>query len=86
MVQVFRAGMAVHFSPKDLGLSAGISRIVFGQFELGLWSFFGRSRAELLCLFWAVPRRIVGLLIGPCVLFLVLLLKMNNMLVECELC
>ena len=30
MVSVFRAGMAVHFSPKDLGLSAGVSGNVFG--------------------------------------------------------
>ena len=30
------------------------------------------------------PVLTVGLLIGPCVLFFVLLLKMNNMLVVCE--
>ena len=41
---------------------------------------FGRSRTELLCLFWTVPRLIVRLLIDPCVIF-VLLLKVNNMLV-----
>ena len=41
MVVVFGAGMAVHFSPKDLGLSARVSRIVsrqsgldcFGQYQ-----------------------------------------------------
>ena len=41
---------------------------------------FGHSGAELLRLFWTVPRLIVGLLIDPCVQF-VLLLKVNNMLV-----
>ena len=51
MVGVFGAGMAVHFSPKDLGLSAGISGIVFGQFGLSLWNVFERSGVELLCLF-----------------------------------
>ena len=86
MVEVFGAGMAVHFNPKGLGLIAGISGTVFGQSGLGLWTVFGRSGAELLCLFWVVPGRIAGLLIGPCVLFLVLLLTMNNMLVVCELC
>ena len=30
MVRVFGAELAVHFSSKDLGLSAEISRIVFG--------------------------------------------------------
>ena len=30
MVGVFRAGMAVHFSPKDLGLNAEIFETVFG--------------------------------------------------------
>ena len=34
MVGVFRAGMAVHFSPKDLGLSARVSRTIFGQYGL----------------------------------------------------
>ena len=34
MVDVIGAGMAVHFNPKDLGLSAGVSGIVFKQFEL----------------------------------------------------
>ena len=86
MVGVFGAGMAVHFNPKDLGLSVGIFRIVLRQSGLGLWIVFGRSGAELLCLFWAVSGQIVGLLIGPCVLFLVSLLKMNNMLVVCKLC
>ena len=31
MVGVFWAEMAVHFSPKDPGLSAGVSGIGFGQ-------------------------------------------------------
>ena len=64
MVGVFGAGMAVHFSPKDLGLSAEISRTIFRQSGLDLWAVFERSGAELLGLFWAVLR-----LIGPCVLF-----------------
>ena len=29
MVGVFRARIALHFSPKDLGLSAGVSGTVF---------------------------------------------------------
>ena len=41
---------------------------------------YRRSGVELLRLFWTVLRLIVGLLIDPCVLF-VLLLKVNNMLV-----
>ena len=40
MVVVFRAGMAVHFSPKDLGLSAGVSRTVFGQSGLDCFGLF----------------------------------------------
>ena len=78
--------MVVHFSSKDLGLSAGIFGTIFKQFELGLWTVFKQFGAELLCLFWVVPGRIVGLLMGLCVLFLVLLLKMNNMMDVCELC
>ena len=31
MVGVFGVGMAMHFNPKDLGLSVGVSRTVFGQ-------------------------------------------------------
>ena len=34
MVGVFGARMAVHFSPKDQGLSDGVSGTVFGQFGL----------------------------------------------------
>ena len=34
MVSVFGAEMAVHSSPKDLGLSAGVSRTVFGPSRL----------------------------------------------------
>ena len=70
MVGVFGAEMAVHLSPKDLGPSAGISRTVFEQSGLNIWTVFGRFGAELLGLFGAVPRLIVGFLIGPCVLFL----------------
>ena len=51
MVGVFGAEMAVHFSPKDLGRSAGISGTVFGQSELDLGTVFGQSRTELLGLF-----------------------------------
>ena len=40
MVGVFGVGMAVHFSPKDLGLSAGVSGTVFEQFGLDcFWKF-----------------------------------------------
>ena len=31
MVGVIGAGMAVHFSPKELGLSAEVSGTIFGQ-------------------------------------------------------
>ena len=41
----------------------------FQTVPTSLWTAFGRSGAELLCLFWAVLRRIVELLIGLCVLF-----------------
>ena len=51
MVGVFQAEMAVHSSPKDLGLSVGISETIFGQSGLDLWTIFGRFGAELLCLF-----------------------------------
>ena len=44
MVCVFGAGMAVHFSPKDLGLSAGVPWTVFGQFRLNC---FGQFQDEL---------------------------------------
>ena len=44
MIGVFGAGMAVHFSPKDLGLSAGALRTVFGQSELG---FLGQFQDDL---------------------------------------
>ena len=68
MVGVFGARMVVQFNPKELGLSAEVSGTIFGQF--GLWTVFGQFGAKLLCLFWAVSRQIVGLLISPCVLFL----------------
>ena len=51
MVGVFGVRMAVHFSPKDLGLSAEISGTVFGQPGLGLWTAFERFGAKLECLF-----------------------------------
>ena len=34
MVGVFEAEMAVHFSPKDMGLGAKILRTIFGQSKL----------------------------------------------------
>ena len=43
MVGVFGVGMAVHFSPKELGLSAEISRTVFRQSELDLWIVMDNS-------------------------------------------
>ena len=58
MVGVFGGGMVVHFSPKDLGLSAWIFETIFGQSN-GIYG-----------LLWVVLGRIVGLLFGPCVLFL----------------
>ena len=44
MVGVFRVGMSVHFSPKDMGLSAGFSRTVFKQSGLDC---FGQLQDEL---------------------------------------
>ena len=41
MVGVFGGGMAVHLSPKDLGLSAGISETIFGQSKRDLWIVLG---------------------------------------------
>ena len=46
MVRVFGAAMAVHSSPKDLGLSAGISRTIFGQSRLDLWIVLGSSDTD----------------------------------------
>ena len=43
MVVVFGAEMVAHFSPKDLGLGAGVSRTVFGQSGLDC---FGKFRDE----------------------------------------
>ena len=74
MVGVFGVGMAVHFSPKDQGLSAMISRIVFGQSGLDLWIVLGSSETDCRTVDWPM-----------CAVF-VLLLKINNMLVVCELC
>ena len=34
MVVIFGAGMAVHLSPKDMGLSVVVSGTVFGQSKL----------------------------------------------------
>ena len=69
------------FQSHRLGLSIEMFGTVFGQVRTRLWAVLERSRVELLCLFWTIPRLIVGLLIVPCVLFFVLLLKMNNMLI-----
>ena len=44
MVGVFGFGMVVHFSSKDLGLSAGVLGIVFGQSGLDC---FGKFQDEL---------------------------------------
>ena len=44
MVGVFGAGMVVHFSPKDLGLSVGVSGTVFRQSRLNC---FGQFQDEL---------------------------------------
>ena len=40
MVSVIGPGMAVYFSPKDLGLSAGVSRTVFEQSGLNCFGQF----------------------------------------------
>ena len=40
MVVVFGAKMAVHFSPKDLGLSVRVSGTVFGQSGLDCFGQF----------------------------------------------
>ena len=44
MVVVFGVGMAVHFSPKDLGLSVGVLGTVFEQSGLDC---FGQFQDEL---------------------------------------
>ena len=44
MVGVIGVGMVVHFSPKDLGLSVGVSRTVFRQSEP---NSFGQFQDEL---------------------------------------
>ena len=44
MVVVFGAGIAVHFSPKDLGLSARVSKTILGQSGLDC---FGQFQDEL---------------------------------------
>ena len=46
MVGVFGVAMVVHSSPKDLGLSVGIYRTVFGQFGLDLWIVLGSSETD----------------------------------------
>ena len=74
MVGVFGGGMAVHLSPKGLGLSARISEIIFGQSKRDLWIVLGSFGTN----WWAVDWPM-------CAVFL-LLLKMNNMLVVCEFC
>ena len=45
MVGVFGAGMTVHFNPKDLGLSDGVSRTVF---RLSRLDRVGQLQDELL--------------------------------------
>ena len=45
MVSIFGAGMAVHFSPKDLGLSDAVLGIIFGQFGIDC---FGQLQDEFL--------------------------------------
>ena len=49
MVGVFGAGMAVHLSPKDLGLSAGVSGTVFEQSRLDC---FGNSKMNCQTIDW----------------------------------
>ena len=44
MIGVFGAAMVVYFSPKDLGLSAGVSGTGFGQSGLDC---FGQLQDEL---------------------------------------
>ena len=80
MVEVFGVGMAVYFSPKDLGLDAGISVTIFGQLGLDIWTVFRQFGAEFFGMFWAVPRLIHGLLLAH-VCCLCVITKMNNMLV-----
>ena len=52
MVGLFGAAMVVHSSPKELGLSAGISETVFGQFELDLWIVLGSSKTDCRTVDW----------------------------------
>ena len=51
MVGVFGAGMAVHFSPKDQGLSDGVSGIVFRQFRLDC---LGNSKMNCRTIDWSM--------------------------------
>ena len=69
MVEVFGAGMAVHFSSKDLGLNAGFS---------GLFS--NSSKPKFLDCFQIVRSWIMRIIFGlsMCIVLCVLL-KVNNM-------
>ena len=49
MVGVFGARMAVHFSSKDLGLSAEVSETVFGQSGLDC---LGNSKMNCRTIYW----------------------------------
>ena len=49
MVVVFGTRMGTHFSPKDPGLSAGVSRIVFGQSGLDC---LGNSKMNFRTIDW----------------------------------
>ena len=51
MVGLFGAKMAMHFSSKDMGLSAGISGIVFGQSRMDC---LGNSEMSFQTLDWPV--------------------------------
>ena len=53
MVVVFGAGMDEHFSPKDLGLSVGVSGTVFRQFGL---DYLGNSKMNCRVLFVLLPK------------------------------
>ena len=49
MISVFGAAMAVHFSPKDLGLGAGVSGTVFSSSN---WIVLGNSKMNRRTIDW----------------------------------
>ena len=55
MVEVLRAGKAVHFSPKNLGLNAGFLGLFSDSTGLDFRVVFGQAGTEFLGLFSGSP-------------------------------